>query len=46
MAIALLTHDHPVARGLGGRAIVLDRGRMTRRGTVTDIVSAAARVAA
>ncbi|OLT02824.1 hypothetical protein BJF90_28800 [Pseudonocardia sp. CNS-004] len=40
-AIVLLTHDHVVARALGGRALVLEGGRAVRRGTVAEILGAA-----
>lgn len=41
-AIVLLTHDHTVARELGGRALVLERGRVTRRGTIAEVLGPAA----
>jgi peptide/nickel transport system ATP-binding protein len=37
-AIVLLTHDHAVARLLGGRALVLDGGRVAMRGTVAEVL--------
>nr|WP_214370625.1 ATP-binding cassette domain-containing protein [Pseudonocardia sp. H11422] len=37
-ALVLLTHDRAVARALGGRALVLERGRAVRRGTVAEVL--------
>jgi peptide/nickel transport system ATP-binding protein len=40
-ALVLLTHDHDIARALGGRAVVLDHGRAVTRGTVGDVLGPA-----
>ncbi|MHA6622279.1 ABC transporter ATP-binding protein [Pseudonocardia sp. DLS-67] len=40
-AVVLLTHDHAVARALGGSAVVLDEGQVVRRGTVAEILGRA-----
>jgi peptide/nickel transport system ATP-binding protein len=37
-ALVLLTHDHTVARRLGGRAIELADGRVVRRGDIAELV--------